>query len=126
MSASTPYILVVDDNERIAQAIGTLLRRDGYEVETAYDGETALKVAQDTYPEAIILDLDLPGKSGYEVARTLKRELHSSVLLIALTGYGQREDKQKAREAGFDYHLTKPILIADIEKLLAQRSGKAK
>ncbi len=112
-------LLVVDDNRRAAQALGKLLSKDGYEVTVAYDGEAALSIAQQTKPDAIILDIDLPGKNGYEVARALKYELNCPATLIALTGYyGQLEDKDEARDAGFDYHLTKPVLVADIEKLL--------
>ena len=116
-------LLIVDDNKKAAEALGKLLTQDGYKVSFAYDGETAIALAQRSNPDAIILDIDLPGKDGYEVARILKYELNSPATLIALTGYyGRREDKQTAKDAGFDHHLTKPILVADIERLLTTPS----
>ena len=111
-------VLVVDDNKFAAVALGKLLKADGYTVHLAYDGESALEIAQQLNPYAIILDLALPGMSGYEVARILKEDRGSSALLIALTGYGQKEDRFMSRKAGFDYHLTKPILSAEIERLI--------
>jgi DNA-binding response OmpR family regulator len=111
-------VLIVDDNENVSRGLGKLLEIDGYKVKIAHDGETALVMAQEFYPNAIILDLDLPGKSGYEVARTLRQGLYHKTLLIALSGYGQKEHKRMARESGFDYHLTKPVLVAEIEELL--------
>ncbi len=111
-------LLIVDDNKTTAHALGKLLKEDGYEVEIAYDGDMALTMAQDSKPDAIILDIALPEKDGYQVARLLREKLLFPALLIALTGYGQREDKIKAQAAGFDYHLTKPILASEIEALL--------
>jgi len=110
-------ILIVDDNQSVTRGLGKLLEHDGYGVKTAHDGETALAIAQDFHPDAIVLDLNLPGKDGYEVARTLRQNLYSKTL-IALSGYGQEEHKRLAKEAGFDYHLTKPVLVAEIEQLL--------
>jgi len=113
------HVLIVDDNKYAALALQELLGKDGYDVDVAYDGETALIMARDADPDVIVLDIKLPGKSGYDVARILKQELHSSALLIALTGlYGRAEDKRKAREAGFDHHLIKPILTSEIEELI--------
>ena len=119
-------VLIVDDNQSVTSALGKLLERDGYKVETACDGETALMIAQESYPDAIILDIDLPGKNGYEIVRTLRKNLYSAALLIALSGYGQAEHKRMAREAGFDYHLTKPVLVAEIEQLLNAPRTKVK
>lgn len=118
MTRRVNKVLVVDDNHTAALALGKLLEQDGYTVETAFDGETALAIAEEAHPDAIILDLNLPGKNGYEVVRTLRRDLYSTALFIALSGYGQQEHKRMAREAGFDYHLTKPILVSEIEELL--------
>jgi DNA-binding response OmpR family regulator len=111
------HILIVDDNKRAAKALATMLAADGYQVDVAHDGESAIKAAHTVDPDAIILDMNLPTKNGYEVARILKKN-NSRALLIALTGvYGTKEHKTLAREAGFDHYLSRPILAAEIEKL---------
>ncbi|MBX4191930.1 response regulator, partial [Candidatus Parcubacteria bacterium] len=109
-------ILLVDDNEPAAQTLSSLLKAHGYSVETAYSGLQALE-ASSNHPDIIILDIGLPDMDGYKVAEELKKKELSSVL-IALTGYGQSEDKRKAHEAGFAYHLTKPVGIAEIQAVL--------
>ncbi len=113
-------ILVVDDNEAAVEGLATLLRHYKNIVEVAYDGESALLLTERFAPEVIILDIGLPGMDGYEVAQKLRKEKKSSAVLIALTGYGQIEDKQKADESGFNYHLTKPVGIADLRAILNQ------
>lgn len=112
-------ILVVDDNEPAAQGLGALLKHLGHEVEFAYDGPSALLRIQTFAPQVVLLDIGLPGMDGYQVARIVRAEQDSSLLLIALSGYGQDEDKRKAREVGFNHHLTKPVGIRDLEHLLA-------
>ena len=116
-SPASHYVLVVDDNPFVAHALGKLLQRDGYKVKIAYDGESALAITRHFDLDAVILDIDLPGKNGYEIAQTLKKELTPRTPLIALTGYGRTEDKERAKEAGFDHHLTKPILVKEVEVL---------
>ncbi len=111
-------ILIVDDNKYAALALGKLLERDGHTVEIAYDGEAALRMAHQSPPDAVVLDISLPGRSGYEIARLLRQTMQSPALLIALTGHGQEEDRLMAREAGFDHHITKPVLSAEIEELI--------
>ena len=112
-------ILIVDDNKAAAQALADLLAVDGYKVNTAHEGDQAVALADQLEPDVIILDVDLPDKDGYEVARTLRKK-NSRALLIALTGYyGRKEDKAKARSAGFDHHLTRPVLVTEIEKLFS-------
>lgn len=113
-------ILVVDDNEAAAQGLGTLLERTGHAVHVAYSGMTALARAAEVVPHVVLLDIGLPDKDGYEVARALRAAHGNPLVLVALTGYGQEEDKQKAKDASFDYHLTKPVGIADVEEVLAQ------
>ncbi|MDE1925424.1 MAG: MASE1 domain-containing protein [Patescibacteria group bacterium] len=113
-----PKILVVDDNEAAAQGLGALLKHLGHEIEFAYDGTEALQQIQKFAPDVVLLDIGLPGMDGYQVARQVRQERGSSPVLIALSGYGQAEDKRKAREAGFNYHLTKPVGIRDLEQLL--------
>ena len=111
-------ILVVDDNEDAALSLAMIL--DAHEVRTANSGETAISIARDFRPDAVLLDIGLPDMSGYEVAEHLKRlEGNPRPLLIALTGYGQPADKARTRDAGFDHHLVKPARPADILNLLA-------
>jgi CheY-like chemotaxis protein len=110
-------ILVVDDNVDATDSLALLLGVSGHEVRTAYDGPAALEAAEAFDPAIVLLDIGLPGMDGYEVARRL-RQLpgRDKVLLVALTGYGQEEDRRRSREAGFDHHLVKPV---DPEVLLA-------
>jgi two-component system CheB/CheR fusion protein len=103
-------VLVVEDNPDGADTLAKLLRVNGHEVRTAVDGPSALKTVGAFQPDVILLDIGLPGMSGYDVATQL-RQLPgmASALLIALTGYGQQRDRDRSREAGFDQHLTKPV-----------------
>ena len=113
-------VLVVDDNPDAAESLALLLRVEGHEVRTAHDGPAALKAATEFQPEVIFLDIGLPRVSGYEVARQLREQLGlKKVLLVAVTGYGQEEDRRRSREAGFDAHLTKPADPAALHELLA-------
>jgi CheY-like chemotaxis protein len=102
-------VLVVDDNADAAESIAVLLRMEGHEVKTVSDGAQAIACSQVFAPSAVVLDIGLPGMSGYDVARRL-RDLPATreALFIALTGYGQREDRALAKEAGFQHHFTKP------------------
>src|SRR5262249_33522421 len=82
----------------------------GHETRMAFDGPSALTAAGEFRPTVVLLDIGLPGMSGYEVARCLRQNVsHRDLLLIAVTGYGQEEDRQQARDAGFDYHFVKPM-----------------
>lgn len=117
-------VLVVDDNQEAAQGLGKLLTLRGHDVTLAYGGTDALSAAKREEPNIILLDIGLPDMDGYEVARSL-REDETDSALIALTGYGQEEDKQRAKNAGFDYHLTKPVGLAEIEAIFARIEGNA-
>jgi CheY-like chemotaxis protein/two-component sensor histidine kinase len=112
-------ILVVDDNQDSAESLAVLLRMRGHDVRIAHDGPAALAAARDHGPEAVLLDIGLPGMSGYDVARALRTAEGARPLLVALTGYGQREDRQRAHDAGFDLHFTKPVDLARLERVLA-------
>jgi PAS domain S-box-containing protein len=113
-------VLVVDDNIPSAQGLARLLARAGHETSVAYDGPQALARAEEIRPQAVVLDIGLPGMDGYEVARRLRSEPSSrDALIIAVTGYGQEEDRQRSKEAGFDHHLVKPVDIAGLRQLLA-------
>lgn len=112
-------ILVVDDIEEHTTSLSMLLECWGYEVAAAYDGCQALKTAREFSPEIVLLDIGLPGIDGYEVARRLRAELGDKTpVLIAQTGYGLDSDKEKGREAGFDFHMVKPLDFKQLRELL--------
>lgn len=103
-------ILVVDDNDDAAESMAILLRMSGHEVWTAHCGPTGLQSAQDHKPEVILMDLGLPGLDGFQVARRLREHPDfTRTIIIAVSGFGQKEDRERAIEAGFDYHLAKPV-----------------
>jgi signal transduction histidine kinase/DNA-binding response OmpR family regulator len=117
-------VLVVDDNRDAAESLGLLLEVSGHQVRICHDGASALAAAADYQPEVVLLDIGLPGMNGYEVARRLRGHAATrKALLIALTGYGQAEDEQRAREAGFDHHLIKPADLDALAGLLASPSS---
>jgi CheY-like chemotaxis protein len=116
-------ILVVDDNVDTADMLAQLLRYCGQEVTTAHNGLAAIEAAQRDGPEIILLDIGLPGLNGYEVARRLRQESAlEKTLFIALTGYGQDEDRRRSKDAGFHYHFVKPVTLKILEKLLGNRA----
>jgi PAS domain S-box-containing protein len=110
-------ILVVDDNQDAVEMMETLLGFEGYTTRTAFEGETAIKIAADFLPEICLCDIGLPGMNGYELATRL-RELLPQSLLISVSGWGQEEDRQRSIKAGFDYHLVKPVQFEDLLKLI--------
>ncbi len=121
----TRRILVVDDYPRVAETLMKMLVRAGHDVKIALDGPTALEEFSTFQPEVVVLDIGLPSMDGYEVARRIRNATTPRpVTLIAVTGYGQKEDRQRSREAGFDHHLTKPVDCAALLKLMASTSGK--
>ncbi len=108
-SQSPQKVLVVDDNRDTAMSCARLLKGMGHEVETAFDGLAALEAARSFKPQAILLDIGLPGMNGYEVAKTLRDEGFANEVIVAVSGYGQPEDRERSRQAGFDDHLVKPV-----------------
>ena len=108
-------ILVVDDNADAAESLGMLLEVRGDEVRIAYDGLEALDAEADFRPEVVLLDIGMPKLSGYDVAKRIRQARGNAVLMIAITGWGQEDDRQRARDAGFNHHFTKPV---DFETLL--------
>jgi PAS domain S-box-containing protein len=113
-------VLVADDNRDAADTLGLLLELYGHEVRIAHSGNAALEVAHSFRPDVALLDIAMPDLSGYEVARTLRGNGHCpDIMLIALTGYGQDGDKERAQEAGFDHHLTKPVDPSKLEALIS-------
>jgi len=113
-------ILAVDDSRDAVDSLALILGMMGHETRTAYDGLEAVQAAAAFQPEVVLLDIGLPKLNGYEAAREIRQKTWGKhVLLIALTGWGQEEDKRRAFEAGFDHHLTKPVDPASLEKILA-------
>lgn len=113
------HILVVDDNRDAADSLATILRLHGHTVVTAYDGESAIALAQSSSPRLMFLDLGMPGIDGFEVCRAVRAVFDSqSMTIIALTGWGQDADRKKSREAGFDGHLVKPVEVPELERLV--------
>jgi CheY-like chemotaxis protein len=112
-------VLVADDNEDAAVSLGMILELSHHEVLLAHDGRAALQIARNACPQAVILDIGMPGLSGDQVAREIRREPWGGrVLMVAVTGWGRTEDKERASAAGFDHHLTKPVDVDRVEKLL--------
>jgi PAS domain S-box-containing protein len=119
-------VLIVDDNRDLAATAAAVLSASGHDVRTASDGASALATASEYHPDVVLLDIGLPGISGYEVARQLRAsEQGRSMLLVALTGYGQDADRQRAREAGFDRHVVKPLDPATLERIVESISASA-
>ncbi len=123
-SSARCRILVIEDNRDAAESLRSLLRLSGYDVRTAYCGRTGLEAAADFRPQIIFCDIGLPGGlSGYDVAQALRGDPElSCTYLIALSGYGREEDQKRAREAGFHLHLTKPVDIANLRRVLAMHA----
>lgn len=126
-----PRVLVVDDNEDAADMLALVLRKHGYTVDLAYDGEEAVKAAEERWPEIVLLDIAMPGLNGYEVAqwlraRAARMQLDRGAgggaigrqLVVAVTGYGQPGDRRRSREAGMDFHIVKPVKPADLFPVL--------
>ncbi|RPI59484.1 MAG: response regulator, partial [Lysobacterales bacterium] len=117
-------ILVADDNQDAANTLALLLRLAGHDVRTAHGGQAALTLADEFEPEFALLDIGMPDLDGYEVARRLRlTDRGKDLRLVALTGWGQDEDKRRARDAGFDHHLTKPVDPHRLDALLTERGG---
>jgi two-component system CheB/CheR fusion protein len=113
-------ILVVDDLPDIVESMALVVRLAGHDVVTAADGLAALEAARKFRPDVVLLDIGLPGMDGYEVARRLREaEETRKTMIVAVTGYGQDEDRRQAFAAGFDYHLTKPVDPDALQALLA-------
>jgi two-component system CheB/CheR fusion protein len=120
VAPSALRILLVEDNVDSADALAHLLRRRGHETHVARDGIEGLEQARVRRPDVVLLDIGLPGLDGYEVARRLREHAGAAgTLLVALSGYGQEADRRRARDAGFDHHLVKPVKLSELERVLA-------
>ena len=112
-------ILVVDDSKDAAISLSLVLKFMGHETRTAHDGLEAVECAREFQPSVVLLDLGLPRLNGYDACRKIREEAgERELVLIALTGWGQEEDKARSREAGFHFHMLKPVDPAALEKLL--------
>lgn len=111
--------LIVDDNQDTASGLGRLLKRRGYAIEVAYEGPAALALASEFCPVIVLLDIGLPGMDGYEVARRLRAEpCGADTLIVAISGYGQQEDRERSKAAGIDHHFVKPVDLEELRRVL--------
>lgn len=116
-------ILVVDDNRDSAESLGMLLEMLGHEVRVVHDGPSVLQAALTFRPDVVLLDIGLPGMSGYEVARHLRKEGQlGATVLVAVTGWGQDSDRRRSKDAGFDHHLVKPVDLEILKKVLGAQA----
>jgi CheY-like chemotaxis protein len=116
-------VLVVDDNPDAADTLQTLLGLHGVDVMVARDGAEAVSLACSERPDAVVMDIGMPVMDGYEAARAIRSRLPEAPVLIALTGWGQQVDKQRAAEAGFDHHFVKPLDLDQLLGCLSHRPG---
>jgi CheY-like chemotaxis protein len=117
VKAGARRMLVVDDNVDAAESLAMILKMNGHETRCAHDPETALTSAADFRPDVILLDIGLPRLDGYEVAKRIRAKSWP-VRLIALSGYGRTEDTERAKAAGFDAYLVKPVDFDELERVL--------
>ena len=118
--------VVVEDNVDSAETLRSVLEMAGHSVDVAFTGDTGLELVRERQPEVVLCDLGLPGLSGFEVAEALRDDgSHNGMLVIAVTGYGQPEDRRRSREAGFHEHLTKPVDLMTIETTVRRLRGQS-
>jgi CheY-like chemotaxis protein len=119
-------VLVVDDNRDAADTLATLLRLNGHETQTVYDGQDAVEATLRMQPDVVLLDIGLPRLSGYNVARMIRDQNghNGRPVLVAVTGWGQDEDRRRSEGAGFDSHLVKPVDENAFHELLANVSAR--
>jgi signal transduction histidine kinase/ActR/RegA family two-component response regulator len=120
-------VLVVDDNVDAADSLAIMLRLDGYEARVEYSGEDALRTAEDFDPDVVVCDIGLPLMDGHEIAKRLRADpRRASTVLVAVTGWGSEEDKQRTQRAGFDFHLVKPVGLDSVQEILGRlAAGRA-
>ena len=118
-------IVLIEDEADSRRTLQRVLEQEGHSVTTAEDGARGIELIRESRPDVAIVDIGLPGMSGYEVARQVKAEHGGKVLLIALTGYGQQDDEHRAKGAGFDAHVTKPADLAELARLITAERRRA-
>jgi CheY-like chemotaxis protein len=119
----TRRVLVIEDNDDMRMMLWVSLAGRGHDVRVAADGASGLALAREFRPEVVLADVGLPDIDGYEVARRLRAQFGGRVLLVAVTGYGQAEDRRRTKEAGFDAHLTKPVAPEALDQTIANAGG---
>jgi CheY-like chemotaxis protein len=112
--------MVIDDNRDAATTLTMLVEELGGTCRAAYDGESGIREVLHYRPDVVLLDIGMPALDGYETCHRIRRELGEDVVIVAVTGFGQQEDKEQARQAGFDAHLTKPANPAALQQMLLQ------
>jgi CheY-like chemotaxis protein len=119
LSGPRGKVVIADDNRDAADSLKLLLELSGYDTFVAYNGQEALDFGFRERPNAFILDVGMPDMTGYEVARRIRQQAWGrNALLVAVTGWGQDDDKERAKAAGFDHHFTKPVNPASVEQVL--------
>lgn len=127
MTETRQRVLLVDDNMDSTEPLSLLLQARGHETRVAIDGSEAMTVADEFNPHCVVLDLGLPGIDGYEVARRLRQRPYGAALtLVALTGWAGKEVRAKAAEAGFDYHLVKPVNWEELEHIVTAEGAQSR
>ena len=115
-------VLIIEDYEDTARMLTAIVKSRGYEVRAEHSGPAGLKAAEDYHPEVILSDIGLPGIDGYTIARELRRRPEfAGTLMVAVTGYNQESDRQQAIEAGFDYHLPKPLNVSQLFSVMLSK-----
>ena len=118
-------VLVVDDNKAAADTLAMVIEMLGNEVRTAYDGAQGVEAAEAFKPDVVLMDLGMPRMNGYEAANSIRMQHWGKhMVLVALTGWGQEEDRQRTQKAGFDHHLVKPAEPAELRSLFADLAGR--
>lgn len=127
MSPPGQRVLLVDDNMDSSEPLSLLLQAKGHETRIAVEGQKAIEMADEFLPDCVILDLGLPGIDGYEVARRLReRPYAAKLILVALTGWAGKDVRVKAAEAGFDYHLVKPVNLEELERIVTAERAQSR
>ncbi len=127
MSPTGQRVLLVDDNTDSSEPLSLLLQAKGHETRISVEGEEAIAMADEFLPDCVLLDLGLPGIDGYEVARRLRgRPYGAKLTLVALTGWAGKEIRVRAAEAGFDYHLVKPVNLEELERIVTAERAQSR
>lgn len=125
-NAAKPLILVVDDNQEAANTMALLLKLTGNEVHVRYDRQAGVEAAGQLRPSVIIMDISMPGMDGYQACRASREQPWGKTMkLIALSGYGQADDRQRSNQAGFDVHLVKPVDPLALQQLIDPQAQTA-
>jgi two-component system CheB/CheR fusion protein len=120
------HILIIEDNRDLAESLRLLLAMRGYAVRVAYNGLEGVKAAHEWHPDTVLCDIGLPGLNGYDVAAEVRRDpAIAQACLVAITGYGTDQDRERAHQAGFDHHFTKPADPVALLQLIARDRGNA-